>query len=63
VILDRHPEGVLVVPGARLRGADAAYTARTPGYRIEANPADWHQHGRAAGYRRNVEMIALDADA
>jgi hypothetical protein len=40
----------------------AAYAARTPGYRTEAHPADWDRHGRAAGYRRNAEMIALGAD-
>jgi hypothetical protein len=65
VILDRHPEGVLLVHGACPRGADAiaaAYAARTPGYQIEAHPADWHRYGRAAGYRRNAEMIALGAD-
>jgi hypothetical protein len=65
VILDRHPEGVLLVHGACPRGADAiaaAYAARTPGYRTEAHPADWDRHGRAAGYRRNAEMIALGAD-
>jgi hypothetical protein len=65
VILARHPEGVLLVHGACPRGADAiaaAYTNRTPGYQIEAHPADWHRHGRAAGYRRNAEMIALGAD-
>ena len=65
VILDRHPEGVLLVHGACPRGADAiaaAYAARTPGYQVEAHPADWHWYGRAAGYRRNAEMIALGAD-
>jgi hypothetical protein len=65
VILDRHPGGVLLVHGACPRGADAiaaAYAARTPGYRIEAHPADWHRYGRAAGYRRNADMIALGAD-
>src|SRR5215469_16729271 len=65
VILARHPEGVLLVHGACPRGADAiaaAYAARTPGYRVEAHPADWHRYERAAGYRRNVEMIALGAD-
>ena len=47
------------------RGADAiaaAYAARTPGYRIEAHPADWRRHGRAAGQLRNAKMIALGAD-
>src|SRR5271169_5984018 len=65
VILDRHPEGVLLVHGACPRGADAIAAAcadRTPGYRTEAHPADWGLYGRAAGYRRNAEMIALGAD-
>jgi hypothetical protein len=65
VILDRHPEGVLLVHGSCPRGADAiaaAYAARTPGYQIEPHPADWRGYGRAAGYRRNAEMIALGAD-
>jgi hypothetical protein len=64
-ILARHPEGVLLVHGACPRGADAiaaAYAARTPGYQAEAHPADWRRYGRAAGYRRNAEMIALGAD-
>ena len=57
VILDRHPEGVLLVHGACPRGADAiaaAYAARTPGYQVEAHPADWRRYGRAAGYRRSA---------
>jgi YspA, cpYpsA-related SLOG family len=65
VILACHPEGVLLVHGACPRGADAiaaAHAARTPGYQIEAHPADWRRHGRAAGHRRNAEMIALGAD-
>ena len=65
MILDRHPEGVLLVHGACPRGADAiaaAYAARTPGYRIEQHSADWQPYGRAAGHRRNAEMIALGAD-
>ena len=66
VILDRHPEGVLLVHGACPRGANAiaaAYAARTPGYQIEAHSADWHRYGRAAGHRRNAEMIALGTRA
>ena len=65
VILARHPGGVLLVHGACPSGADAiaaAYAIRTPGYQIEAHPADWQRHGRAAGHRRNAEMIALGAD-
>jgi YspA, cpYpsA-related SLOG family len=51
VILARHPEGVLLVHGACPRGADAiaaAYAAQTPGYQVEAHPANWHRYGRAA---------------
>jgi hypothetical protein len=47
------------------RGADAiaaGYAARTPGYRTEEHPADWRRYVRAAGHRRNAEMIALGAD-
>jgi SLOG family YspA-like protein len=65
VILDRHHEGVLLVHGVCPGGADAiaaAYAARTVGSRTEAHPADWRRYGRAAGYRRNAEMIALRAD-
>ena len=65
VILARHPEGVLLVHGACPRGADAiaaAYAFRTPGYHTEAYPADRRRYGRAAGRRRNAEMITLSAD-
>jgi hypothetical protein len=59
-----HPAGVLLVHGACPRGADAiaaAYAAWTPGYHIEARPADWRRHGRAAGQLRNAEMVTLGA--
>ena len=65
VILARHPGGILLVHGGCPRGADAiaaAYAVRTPGYQIEAHPADWHRYGRGTGHRRNAEMIALGAD-
>jgi len=65
VILDRHPEEVMLVHGACRRGADAiaaTYAARTPGYHVEEHPADWRRYGRAAGHRRNTEMVALGAD-
>ena len=54
VILARHRGGVVLVHGACPREADtiaAAYAARTPGYQIEAHPADWRRYGRAAGHR------------
>ena len=65
-ILARHPERVLLVHGACPRRADAiaaACAARTLVYRVEAHPADWRRHGRAAGQLRNAKMIALGADS
>lgn len=56
---------MLLVHGACPHGADAiaaAYAAQTPGYRIEAHPADWRRHGRAAEQLRNAEMIGLGPD-
>jgi YspA, cpYpsA-related SLOG family len=64
VVLARHPEGVLLVHGACPLGAGAiaaAYAHRTPGYHTGAHTADWRRHGRAAGQRRNAQMITLGA--
>jgi hypothetical protein len=60
---DGKPRPVTVVHGCA-RGADflAAQAARKLGWEVEDHPADWEHHGRAAGLRRNAEMVALGAD-
>ena len=56
-------EEIEIVSGCA-RGADALgerYAAER-GYPVKRFPADWQQHGRSAGYRRNQAM-AQYADA
>jgi hypothetical protein len=57
------PRPVTVVHGCA-RGADfiAAQAARKLLWEVEDHPADWNRHGKAAGFRRNAEMVALGAD-
>jgi hypothetical protein len=57
------PEMVLV-HGACPRGADALADkwATDHDVEVERHPADWETHGRAAGFRRNIEMVNLYAD-
>jgi hypothetical protein len=59
-----HPlSGMTLVHGAA-RGLDtlAAEQAEFWGMQVEAHPADWARHGRAAGPIRNAAMVALGAD-
>ena len=59
-----HP-GLVIVHGACPSGADlmAAKAAADIGIRQEPHPAEWEKYGKAAGPRRNAEMVALGADA
>lgn len=58
-----HLPSVMVVHGACPTGADAmaAEWAANYGLRAEAHPADWDLFGKAAGFRRNAEMVQAGA--
>lgn len=59
------PENVTLVHGACPHGgADliAADLATERGWTVEAHPADWGTHGKAAGPLRNQTMVDLGAD-
>jgi hypothetical protein len=57
-------DSVIIVHGACPTGADAlaAEWAQDYGVTPEPHPADWDAYGKAAGPRRNAEMVALGAD-
>lgn len=54
---------IVVVHGGA-RGADqmAEVIARRLGFETELHRAHWNEHGKAAGFIRNQEMIDLGAD-
>ena len=57
-----RPEEIVLVHGDA-PGADtlAAEEAAALGWSVEAHPADWETHGRAAGPIRNKHMVSLGA--
>lgn len=61
------PSAIVIVHGDCPSGADrlAAEWATRHGLTAEPHPADWRPGGvfdRAAGFKRNAEMVALGAD-
>jgi YspA, cpYpsA-related SLOG family len=58
----RCPDAVVVHGAAH--GADrlAGAAARALGLQEEQHPARWDEHGKAAGFIRNREMVQLGAD-
>lgn len=62
-LLSNVSEPIAVVCG-KARGADTLgeQYAQEHGYEVHYFPADWGQHGRSAGCRRNIQM-AKNADA
>lgn len=62
-VRDRGDE-FIVVHGDCKKGADqfADQAARRYGWHVERHPADWERHGKAAGFRRNNEMVKAGAD-
>lgn len=55
---------MVLVHGDCPTGADAIANewAQRWGWDVEPHPADWETHGKAAGPRRNQQMVDLGAD-
>lgn len=61
--LDLDDDGQVTVVHGGARGADsiAGRLAEVYGWTVEVHRADWDRHGKAAGHRRNAEMVRLGA--
>lgn len=57
--LRRCPDGPHILVHGAARGADriAAEVAQALGWAVEAFPANWEKHGKAAGPIRNRQML------
>ena len=57
-VAQRQAEAVTIIEGGA-RGADrmAGHLAYLHGWGLEVYPARWEQQGRAAGVRRNAQML------
>lgn len=62
-VISSMPKGTVVITGGA-RGADrwAHEAAQEAGLATMVFKADWTQYGRAAGYRRNIEMLDEQPD-
>lgn len=60
--LRRMPPGSILVHGACPSGADAIADsiATSLGFEVRRHPADWLNHGKAAGTIRNGDMIKAE---
>jgi hypothetical protein len=57
----RYPTAVLVHGDAPQGDRQVAGIWRDLGGAVEPHPADWNRYGRAAGFRRNAEMVEAGA--
>jgi hypothetical protein len=70
VIAENHVRTPKMLVHGGARGADSLADAIWRGWRVpgdgsagvEVHRADWEQFGKAAGHRRNAEMVAAGAD-